>query len=48
MILRMQNFKKTMGVWKPFMVLVPMSVGDLPVKSSGQGTDAPPPRQKAA
>jgi|CXWL01.1.fsa_nt_gi response regulator RpfG family c-di-GMP phosphodiesterase len=48
MILRMQNFKKTMGVREPFTVLVPMSVGDLPVESSGQGTDAPPPRQQAA
>lgn len=48
MILRLQNFRKTVGVREPFTVLLPISGESLQVELTGQSASDPPPMLKAS
>lgn len=48
MIMRLQNFSKTVGVREPFKVLLPMSGESPPVESGGPNASVPPPMRKAS
>lgn len=48
MIMRFQNFSKTVGVREPFSVLVPLSDEGSQIESSGQNTGHPSPMLKAS